>query len=121
MREISSVDSVPHLLAYARALWPGLLPVTWTHAWGGRLAMTADHYPHIHEPAPGIIQCLGYNGRGVALATAMGKQIAHRVMDRSAPFDMPISTPKTIRLHGLWPLAVRAVVAWGRLGDRLGG
>src|SRR5271167_1014053 len=76
MREIAKAASVPHLLGYAHKLWPALRSVPWTHAWGGRLAMTTDQYPHIHEPAPGIIACLGYNGRGVALSTAMGVQLA---------------------------------------------
>ena len=37
--------------------------------------MTADHLPHLHAPAPGVIAALGYNGRGVALATALGLAI----------------------------------------------
>ena len=115
MREIAAPGEVPHLLTYARELWPSLRAVQWTHAWGGRLAMTQDQYPHIHEPAPGIITCLGYNGRGLAVGTAMGKQIAQRIVDRCAPFDMPISALKPIALHGLWPLAVRAVITRGRL------
>jgi glycine/D-amino acid oxidase-like deaminating enzyme len=68
MRELASTSAVPHLLAYAVRLWPGLRGVAWTHAWGGRLAMTLDEYPHIHQPARGVVACLGYNGRGVAMA-----------------------------------------------------
>ncbi len=82
--------------------------------------MTTDQYPHIHEPAPGVIACLGYNGRGVAMATAMGVQLAQRIMDRSAQFDMPISPIKAIPFHRLWPIAVRAAIARGRLLDALG-
>ena len=63
---IATPAAVPHLTAYARKLWPALAGVDWTHGWGGRLAMTRDHYPHIHEPARGVLICLGYNGRGVA-------------------------------------------------------
>jgi len=82
--------------------------------------MTSDHYPHIHEPAAGVLMCVGYNGRGVALGTAMGAQLANRIIDRSARFDMPITNMSTIRLHALWPLAVRAAIARGRLSDFLG-
>jgi glycine/D-amino acid oxidase-like deaminating enzyme len=120
MREIAKAAAVPHLLAYAHKLWPALRPVPWTHAWGGRLAMTTDQYPHIHEPAPGVVACLGYNGRGVALSVAMGVQLAQRLMNRSAQFDMPISPMKTIPFHRLWPVAVRFAVARGRLIDILG-
>jgi len=120
MREINSTGEIPHLLAYARTLWPLLEGVEWSHAWGGRLAMTRDHYPHIHEPARGVIACLGYNGRGVAMATTMGAQVAKRILDPAADFDMPITDIKTIGLHALWPLAVRAAIAQGRLVDFLG-
>jgi glycine/D-amino acid oxidase-like deaminating enzyme len=120
MRDISAVQAVAHLSRYAHRLWPDLQAVPWTHAWGGRLAMTRDQYPHIHEPAPGIIACVGYNGRGVALGTAMGRQIATRIANPSTPFDMPISSINPIAWHGLWPIAVRAVIAGGRLRDVLG-
>jgi glycine/D-amino acid oxidase-like deaminating enzyme len=120
MREISAATAIPHLLAYARALWPALAQAEWSHAWGGRLAMTPDQYLHIHEPADGVLICLGYNGRGVALGTAMGAQLARRLMDRSSEFDMPITELKGIRLHALWPLAVSAAIAHGRLTDYLG-
>jgi glycine/D-amino acid oxidase-like deaminating enzyme len=120
MREIQAAAAIPHLLNYARALWPALRSARWTHAWGGRLAMTQDHYPHVHEPAPGLLVCLGYNGRGVALGTAMGAQLANRIIDAAARFDMPITPVKTIALHALWPLAVHAAIARGRLSDLLG-
>jgi glycine/D-amino acid oxidase-like deaminating enzyme len=120
MREISAASNIPHLLAYARVLWPALAQTQWTHAWGGRLAMTRDQYPHIHEPADGVLICLGYNGRGVAMGTAMGEQLARRIANASSEFDMPISGMKSIRMHAMWPLAVKAAIAYGRLSDFLG-
>jgi len=74
----------------------------------------------VHEPAEGVLVCLGYNGRGVALGTAMGAQLSDRLIDRAARFDMPITPLKPIPLHALWPLAVRAAIARGRLSDYLG-
>jgi glycine/D-amino acid oxidase-like deaminating enzyme len=120
MREIRSVAEIPHLVDYARVLWPELRGIGWTHAWGGRLAMTRDHYPHVHEPAPGVSICLGYNGRGVAMATVLGARIAGRVLDPSQEFDMPITTIREIGMHSLWPLAVRAAILRGRLSDFIG-
>jgi len=120
MREIAAATAIPHIVNYALKLWPALQGIAWTHAWGGQLAMTRDHYPHVHEPADGILVCLGYNGRGVALATAMGVQLANRILNRLGAFDMPITTMKTIGFHALWPLAVRAIIARGRIGDYLG-
>jgi glycine/D-amino acid oxidase-like deaminating enzyme len=120
MREIDSIRAIPHLTAYAHELWPILEAVRRTHAWGGRLAMTRDHYPHVHEPAPGVLVCLGYNGRGVAMATAMGASLARRITRPDLPFDMPVTDMKTIALHPLWPAAVKAVILYGRVSDFLG-
>jgi glycine/D-amino acid oxidase-like deaminating enzyme len=120
MREIAAMSSIPHLPAYARALWPALAGTQWTHAWGGRLAMTRDQYLHVHEPEAGVLVCLGYNGRGIAMATAMGAELARRLVDPASQFDMPITGMKGIRLHSLWPLGVRAAIAHGRISDYLG-
>lgn len=118
--EISSTAPLSHLLNYAHKLWPALKDVAWTHAWGGRLAMTQDSYSHWHEPATGVTACLAYNGRGVAMATTMGALMAKRILDPTAPCDMPITDLKPIALHGLWPLAVRGAILRGRISDFLG-
>jgi glycine/D-amino acid oxidase-like deaminating enzyme len=119
MREIDSPAAIAHLTAYAVRLWPSLAGVAWTHAWGGRLAMTRDSYPHVHEPAPSVLVCLGYNGRGVALATAMGRALAGRILRPEEPFAMPLTALRPITLHALWPLAVKAAILRGRLSDYL--
>ena len=120
MREIDDVSAIGYLLDYARTLWPALRDLAWTHAWGGRLAMTRDHYPHLHEPARGLVACLGYNGRGVAMASTMGAQIARRIVDPRGESPLPVTAVKSIGFHGLWPLAVRAAILRGRITDRLG-
>ncbi len=121
MQWIRDASAVAYLTRYAIRLWPGLRGVRWTHGWNSRLAMTADHYPHVHEPGPGALVYLGCNGRGVALATAMGKQLARRLIGgETAEIDMPITAVKPIRFHAWWPVAVRSVVLVGRIRDRLG-
>ena len=58
---------------------------------------------------------------GVALATAMGQQLAKRLIGaETAEIEMPITTLKPIRFHALWPVAVKSVVLYGRIRDRLG-
>ena len=121
MQWIRDPSAVAYLMRYANRLWPALRGVRWTHGWNSRLAMTADHYPHVHEPAPGALAYLGCNGRGVALATAMGAQLARRLIEGEAgEIDMPVTTLKPIRFHALWPVAVKSVVLYGRIRDRAG-
>jgi glycine/D-amino acid oxidase-like deaminating enzyme len=120
-RPITGPDPVRYLIRYAERLWPGLACVRWTHGWNGQLAMTPDHYPHIHRPAPGLIACMGYNGRGVALSTAMGGEISKLALGAEpGAIAMPVTPIKPIRNHALWKWGVMAKVLEGRLRDRLG-
>jgi glycine/D-amino acid oxidase-like deaminating enzyme len=121
MRWIRHASDIAYLTQYAERLWPQLKGASWTHGWNSRLAITADHYPHLHEPAENLLMSLGCNGRGVALSTAMGEQLARRLVGaRAAEIDMPITDIKPIAMHAFWPLAVKSVVLAGRLRDRLG-
>ena len=121
MRWINSPADVAYLMRYAERLWPRLKGIAWTHGWNSRLAITADHYPHVHEPADNLLVSLGCNGRGVALSTAMGGQLARRLIGGpKAEIDMPITGIKPMPLHALWPVGVTAAVLAGRARDRLG-
>jgi len=120
-RDITEPGELRHLIGYAERLWPEMRGVPWTHAWSGQLAITPDHYPHVHEPDESVLVCLGYNGRGVAMSTAMGPQLARRVIGgATAAIDMPITTLKEIPFHALWRSAVKARVVYGRIRDWLG-
>ncbi|HTB46454.1 MAG TPA: FAD-binding oxidoreductase [Acetobacteraceae bacterium] len=120
-RDITDLHELRYLSDYAVRLWPALRGIRWTHAWSGQLAVTRDHYPHIHEPHDDALVCLGYNGRGVAMSTALGPQLARRVIDgRAAEFDMPITTMREIPFHALWRSAVTARMVHGRVRDWLG-
>ncbi len=119
-RPVSTPEEMRFLMRYTHRLWPQLAPYKFTHGWNGQLGVTVDHYPHIHEPADGVLICLGYNGRGVAMSTAMGPEIARRVMGgRAAEIAMPVTDLKTIPLQGLWRTAVAARITYGRIRDYL--
>ena len=118
MADMSGPEPLGHLISHAEQLWPGLRGLRWTHGWNGQIAITTDHYPHVHELAPQLYACLGYNGRGVAMGTAMGRQIAQ--MLGGGAFDMPFSPLQPIRFHRFWPIGVKVEVLRGRLLDWLG-
>jgi glycine/D-amino acid oxidase-like deaminating enzyme len=121
MRWINSPADISYLIRYAERLWPRLKGVAWTHGWNSRLAITADHYPHVHEPADNLLVSLGCNGRGVALSTAMGAQLARRLIGgERGEIDMPISPIKPMAFHAFWPVGVTAAVLAGRARDRFG-
>jgi glycine/D-amino acid oxidase-like deaminating enzyme len=78
-----------------RLIFPALDGLRFTHRWAGKLAVTMDHMPHLHEPSPGLVVSLGCNGRGVAYSTAMGEVISERIASGSwTGLPMPV-TPVT--------------------------
>ena len=107
-----------HLVRAVEDLFPALRGVSYEFHWSGRVALTRDYLPHLHEPVPGLLAFLGCNGRGVGLGTAMGRAIAHHLLqpDR-APLPLPITRIRPIPFHGLKRLYVAAVIAYYRLLD----
>ncbi len=107
-----------HLHARLARLFPALSEPGWAFHWAGRVALTLDHLPHLHELAPGVLAALGYNGRGVALATAMGRALAERAMGAPAA-DLPLAaTPlRPVPLYRLRRPALAVALAWNRLLD----
>lgn len=102
-------------------MFPQLEGVEWQHAWGGYIAMTMDHYPHLNQLDEGIAAGLGYNGRGVAMATAMGKVLADWASGTAdAALDFPLTQPKTIGLHRFHKLGVGAEVKRMQMLDWFG-
>ena len=81
-------------------VFPQLKGVSSRFKWGGRIAITDDHLPHLHEPQPGLLVELGYNGRGVAMSNVMGRVMAERVLgaDTNA-LAFPIISIKPVPLH----------------------
>ncbi len=117
----SNMADYAHLIAHAKSLFPALAGASWSRVWNGRVAITRDELPHIHEPAEGLHIALGYNGRGVAMATAIGARVARRAVGAPAEeLDLPITEIAPIKGHFAWPLAVAARLRWERARERLG-
>ncbi|MGA7540303.1 MAG: FAD-binding oxidoreductase [Steroidobacteraceae bacterium] len=103
-----------------REIHPELAGMPLEYRWGGLVALTRDGLPHLHEPAPGLLAGLGYNGRGVAMATEMGRVLAQRALGEPAEsLEFPLTPMRPIRLHGLSHLAARATIRYLQLRDAL--
>ena len=82
--------------------------------------MTQDHLPHLHELAPGLLAGLGYNGRGVAMATVMGRLLARRVLGAQVmELGFPVSPLQPVPFHGLSAVGARAAIQYLRFVDGL--
>ena len=104
-------------------LFPRLGRIDWAFHWSGWLAMTGDGIPHLHALAPGVLAGLGYSGRGIALATIMGRELARGalgtpVRDLLIPASTP-SAPHHIPVPALARAGVRALATSYRLRDAI--
>ena len=114
------VKQQARLRAAALHLFPQLGERDWPFHWGGMVALTTDHLPHLHRLGPGLYAGLGFNGRGVAMATAMGRVLADKAA--GAPdedLDFPVTTLKPIPFHAIRKQVVGAISGYYAVRDRL--
>ena len=99
-------------------LYPWLGPLTWQEDWSGWIAVTPDHFPRVHELAPGVFAGMGYSGRGIAAATIIGRDIAlHLRGVAEAELVFPLSPSRPMALHGLAWLPAEALLGVYRMLD----
>jgi len=102
--------------ARIRRLFPQLGTVRWQQAWTGWVAMTTEHFPRLHELAPGLYAGLGYNGRGIAAATMMGRDLAALVRG-SRDTVFPLTPLRPLGWHRIAPALVHGLVQVYRVRD----
>ncbi|MBC2774024.1 FAD-binding oxidoreductase [Rhizobium sp. AQ_MP] len=120
MRVPKRTEDWRHLERAMHRLFPMLGAVRVEHRWFGRVAMTRDALPHLHEPQPGLLMVAGCQGRGIGLMVGLGEALA-RYCRTGEPDDLPlpISPLKPIPLHRFRRLAVAANVTLYRALDAL--
>lgn len=102
-------------------LYPQLGDAGWVHAWGGSVALTRDHLPGLHRLGPNVMGGLGYNGRGVAMATVMGTVLARWAAGTpDEDLGFPVTPVRPIPFHRFRNLGLGTTVAAFRVLDRLG-
>lgn len=118
MSEPRSEKDWGHLQQAMIRLFPQLEGVAIEHRWFGRVAMTPDHLPHVHEPERGLLAVAGCQGRGVGLMTALGSRLADYIEHGDpAALPFPVSPIRPIPLHALRQIGVGALIAWYRMLD----
>jgi glycine/D-amino acid oxidase-like deaminating enzyme len=83
-------------------VFPQLGRPRFEYVWHGNVGITWDKLPHCHELAPGVLAFVGCNGRGVALATCIGTQLARALLGaRVADLPMPFTPLAPFPAHGI--------------------
>jgi glycine/D-amino acid oxidase-like deaminating enzyme len=117
-REPKDASDWAHLERVVGKIYPQAKGIGFAYRWCGRVALTRDFLPHLHEPEPGLLVDIGCMGRGVGLQSAMGKAMAEYISTGDAgrlPFPVVPITP--LPLHALNELYVSAIITWYRLTD----
>ncbi|MDO7902260.1 NAD(P)/FAD-dependent oxidoreductase [Pseudomonas sp. K1(2024)] len=101
------------------SIFPQLQGVGFEHHWSGRVGLTRDFLPHVHEPEPGLSILLGYNGRGIAMSTTLAKHLSQRILGTTQALPFPITRVDPIPFHSLQRLYLGAGIAWYRMLDAI--
>ena len=118
--DIEGTHDMTRLHRRVTTVFPQLDGVQWEHRWCGWIALSQDHYPHLHALAPGLWAGLGYTGRGIAAATLMGQDIASHILGR--PGEETTFPVRGLKQWWMVPFArsvVAAGIAYHRLRDKL--
>ncbi|BAI74341.1 FAD-dependent oxidoreductase (plasmid) [Azospirillum sp. B510] len=101
------------------ALFPRLGPVRFEAEWYGQIGMTRDNLPRFHRLDRNVIAFSGYNGRGIAPGTVLGRCLAEHITGRLPDADMPLpdTAPDTVPGRALR----EAVYAYGAQATHLVG
>ncbi|MDO9417816.1 NAD(P)/FAD-dependent oxidoreductase [Pararhizobium sp.] len=109
-----------HLHRAMLRLYPQLGGIEIEKRWFGRVAMTRDYLPHIHEPEPGLLVAAGCQGRGLGLMTALGPCFANYLASGDpGMLPLPISPIRPIAFHAFRQIGVAATITWYRMLDAM--
>jgi glycine/D-amino acid oxidase-like deaminating enzyme len=87
--------------ARVAAVYPQVGVPQFDYVWWGYIGATADKAPHVHELAPGVTGWNGCNGRGVALATAIGRELGRQATGTPwSDIPLPLSPVRPIPAYG---------------------
>lgn len=107
-------------VARARLLevFPQLGDVEFDDWWPGWMAFNKADSWQMHTLAPGLFAALGCNGRGVALATIYGRDLArHATGTPASDLTLPMTPLDPVGLHALSGVGAAAIAQWWRIRD----
>jgi len=88
--------------------------------WTGLVGITMDYLPHYHVPEDGLHILVGYNGRGVALATRAGAFLGRKLGGAPEPGDLPVTPIRPVPFHRYKATLLNLGMQWNRVLDLFG-
>lgn len=115
-REPQSDGDWSHLESVIQSMFPAAATAAIAYRWCGRVALTRDFLPHLHEPAEGLLVDIGCMGRGIGLQTAMGRAMAaYLISGKASSLPLPVTGVRGLPLHRLRRIYISAIVSWYRM------
>ena len=119
---VPAKEMTAHVHAHLRELvqqwFPALQGITFSHAWGGAVAITRDWEPYVQfDASSGFGRLGGYAGDGVTMSFLAGKILANLITGKSDPTTQLHFVNRKIRKWEPEPLRYFAVNSLVKLSD----
>lgn len=89
-----------------------------THVWSGYIGMNWDRFPRVHKLGPDGWAWIGCNGRGVALGTSLGRELARAATGQpEEELALPVTEPTPFPMHGIVRRVAPTYLAWLKRQD----
>ncbi len=114
-------DSAAWLGRRLNGVFPYLGPISFEYFWNGWLDVSPTRLPGLHELADGLYAAVGFSGRGVPTATAMGREAARFLATGDAgAIAFPITPLPRARFNrlGQWIVA-NVIIPYDRFTARI--
>ncbi|MGZ6042841.1 MAG: NAD(P)/FAD-dependent oxidoreductase, partial [Asticcacaulis sp.] len=84
-----------------RRIFPQLAGTAFDAQWYGQIGMTEDNLPRFHRLTERVIAVCGYNGRGIAPGTVMGRVLCDHVTGALGEDDLPlpVTAPRPVSMR----------------------
>ncbi len=105
-----------HLHRAAIKLFPQLEIARWTFNWAGYVGVTLHQKPLLLRLGENAYAGLGYNGRGITMATAMGRQLTRALAGKSTL--LPVESLEKNKFYAFYRLGVTGRILYGEWLDR---
>jgi glycine/D-amino acid oxidase-like deaminating enzyme len=117
---LDATNRLPRIIgARLQEIFPQLGVPRFDYVWNGKLAMTRDYFPHMHQLGPDAWTWIGCNGRGVALGVSLGRELARVVTGTDAKeLALPLEPVRPIPLYRLAKLVAPLALIGRRVKDR---
>jgi len=100
--------------------FPQVEGIEMEYVWSGKVALTKDSMPHIHILEPNLFAALGCNGRGVANATFLGREMAALVSGACRDtLSCPITALDPFAFHAFRRVGIVATSTYYQMLDKL--